>query len=109
MVRRSKKTAPQKKPEGKTLLTIKHWQTTNIARLIKRQKVKTTDLEIGDVIVDFENDDMYQVAEITQKGSGYDVRDAHGNGAIAVATTEFTILDRKCLVKGYNEPMFEDE
>jgi len=109
MVRRSKKTTPKKKSEDKTLLTTKHWQTTNVARLIKREKVKTTDLEIGDVVVDFENDNMYQVAEITQKGSSYDVRDTHGNGAIAVATTEFIILDRKCLVKGYNEPMFEDE
>jgi hypothetical protein len=104
----TKKTA-KKEPSGPlSLLTIKHWQVTDIARLIKQTKVKTTELEIGDVIVDYENDHLYQVADVTQKGSAWDVRDCQGNGAIAQASTEFIILDRKCLVKGYKEPMLED-
>jgi len=103
-----RKKVVKEEPAGPlSLLTIKHWQVTDI-RLIRQAKVKTTELEIGDVIVDYENDHLYQVAEVTQKGSAWDVRDCQGNGAIAQASTEFIILDRKCLVKGYKEPMLQD-
>lgn len=95
--------------KAKTLLTSKHWQTIHVARLIKTQEVRTTELEVGDVAVFFENDDIWQVAEIIQKGSAYEVRDAGYSVACVQATTKFTILDRKCLVKNYKEPIFDDE
>jgi hypothetical protein len=105
---KAKKTAG-KSSKVKTLLTTKHWQTSNIARLVKTQVVQTTGLEVGDVVVLFENDDVWQVAEIIQKGSAYEVHDAGHNVVCVQPNTKFTILDRKCLVKNYKEPMFDGE
>ena len=76
-------------------LTINTPPCKELARFVKTETVATSELQIGDIVVD--DFGCWHVAILKLEGDCTDVSDADNNGGATLPDHTWTIIDRSCL------------